>query len=113
MVASLPDRDLTPAMAKERGDSYREDLDHLTDEQWLFAVGVAKRSLTFFPAIKHLLDFASEAPVKALPRPDNCEYCAGTGFEDVKMTHRADGTPHEYWAVRRCRCIPCHEPVPA
>lgn len=106
-MASLPDRDLTPAMAKERGDSYRADLDHLSDEQWMFAVGEAKRSLTFFPSIKHLLDFASEfpQPVRHIVAA-KCEDCEGTGWEYVQMDQRSDGQPIKHFAVRRCRCRP-------
>jgi hypothetical protein len=53
--------ELTEGMAERRGSVYRQDLDHLSDEQWLFAVSVARRQ-RWFPSIEDLLGYATECP---------------------------------------------------
>jgi hypothetical protein len=48
-------------MAQRRGQVYRQDLDHLTDDQWRYAVSVARRQ-RWFPSIEDLLGYAAECP---------------------------------------------------
>jgi hypothetical protein len=65
LLANLRDRDLTPAMLKVRGESYRRELDHLSDEAFDHAVKTAIRTLDWFPTVHQLLEFAAEAPQPA------------------------------------------------
>lgn len=63
LKANLPSSDLTPELAARRGNSYRRELGYLTNEQWVHAVGVAVRTLRWFPVIAELLEFAREVPL--------------------------------------------------
>ena len=59
LVACCSSVDLTPEMATVRGNCYREDLAYLTDELWLYAVGVTRQG-KWFPSIEELREVADE-----------------------------------------------------
>lgn len=62
LLANLPGPELTQPMAEVRGRSYREDLDHLSDDVWLWTCRQARKRFRFFPVIADLLALAEEAP---------------------------------------------------
>jgi len=71
LVAMLPDASPTDEAVKEhRSRLYRQHLDHLADEAWLFAVAEAIRLERWFPTVAALWeygrDFQPQYP--ALPR---------------------------------------------
>jgi hypothetical protein len=69
LEANLPRRDATKGVQSLRGATYRQELGHLTDDQWEFAVWETIRNEDWFPSIATLLRYASEyePPVLALP----------------------------------------------
>lgn len=77
-----------------RGETYRDDLAHLSDEQWRYAVKAARSTLTWFPSIKHLLDLAYEMPrpeVAALPEAKVSREEFRQGFEEFQRELRRRG----------------------
>jgi hypothetical protein len=99
---------MTEAVLTHRGKVYREALDGLTDESWLYAVREAVRCEKWFPSVAGLLDYANDAPpapTAGLLGAGDCQVCDGTGFEIVERDGRE-------WA-RRCACRPYAEGAPA
>lgn len=68
LKANLPGQEMTPEQALRRGNSYRRELGHLTNEQWIHAVSTALRVSRWFPPIAELLEYAREIapPVSGL-----------------------------------------------
>ena len=89
-------------MLSLRGQVYRQDLGHLTDEAWLYAVSVARRR-EWFPSIDELLEFAADAPRRdnhGLPAagettlsPKERHAAAIAGLEAIRAELQARGVP--------------------
>lgn len=61
LLACCRDRDLPAAMATVRGEAMREDLSQLSDDEWLYAVRVARKR-EWFPSTDQLLEIVRAAP---------------------------------------------------
>src|SRR6185503_10169609 len=66
LVACSKDRDLTPETVAIRSRCYREDLNHLTDERWLYAVRQL-RGAGWFPSVQEIECAALSMPAPAVP----------------------------------------------
>ena len=67
LAVNLRDRELTQAEKALRGQAYRRELDHLTDEAWAAVVQDMIRSVDWFPTIRELLDSAARLRSVVLP----------------------------------------------
>lgn len=96
-------------MSALRGRSYREALDHLTGEQWAYAVHTAIRVCRWFPTVAELLEFADGMPRPELPLlgAPECDRCRGSGFEIVAQQGR------DYARRCVCRAVVAGEPAAA
>lgn len=99
LLAAFPDREMAPEIAATRGEVYRRELNALTDETWLYAVGECVRHERWFPTVACILDYASDAPEpakKALAAPaefaDREEFRRGfeTIFKPALEAHGID-----------------------
>jgi hypothetical protein len=59
-LSMLPSKGTFPAQAQLLGQVYREELGHLTDEAWRFAVREAIRRDRWFPTVAALLEYSDE-----------------------------------------------------
>jgi hypothetical protein len=84
-----------------RGNSMRRELDHLSGEQWLYAVRACIRGLNWFPTVRQILDYAEDCPPSETPRllaGGKCVKCEGIGYVIL------ESGPNTY--AQRCECRP-------
>ena len=93
LALAFPEREMTQAAQKARGDLYRQKLDDLSDGQWLHAVDVCLDQEVFFPAIAVLRK--SAAP------PAQTEILAMAAFDAVIDA----GEYNPYGTQWNARCI--------
>jgi hypothetical protein len=102
LVTCLPDREQTAEMQTVRGNAYRAELKHLSDEQWWYAVRASVRGLNWFPTVRQLLDYAEDCPPSETPRAlllgGKCVKCEGIGYVIL------ESGPNTY--AQRCECRP-------
>lgn len=88
LVVCCGDRELDEKSQKLRSKVYRDDLKHLSPEQWVHAVREARKR-RWFPSVEELLDFAAEIA----PKPESR---SALGDEDANERARVDAmTPDE------------------
>lgn len=118
LVACCQDRDLPAGMQDVRARAYRQELGHLGDDVWLYAVSVRRR-YTWFPSIEQLLEAAAMAPkpkpagLLEAPRmkPDEERAAASEGLRKIQAELAAKGIhvvsrvvgemPETDWEARR------------
>ena len=62
LMVSFPDREKPEAEIRLRSKVYREALNRLSDETWLYAVKRVVEAEKWFPTVACLIDYASDAP---------------------------------------------------
>jgi hypothetical protein len=84
-LSTLPRQDSGPGIAELQGRIYREELRHLSDPEWYFAVREAIRRERWFPPCSALLEYAAEygPDIKLLP-PARTEEQRAADREEAK-----------------------------
>lgn len=100
LAAALPSQDQSQELLAERGQVYRDRLDHLSEAQWAHAVNRALDEERWFPPIAALLQYAAEIPA---PR----SLAERSGMSEAELARNA-----EFRARREQRLLNGQTPTP-